>query len=122
MRVVDASAVGAIAFGESEGDEILDAIEGHELQSSALLPFELANVAWKRIRADPSHAEEMAANLADGLAIHVLLQEVDYLEVLALAVTHGVSAYDASYLWVARTRGAPLVTLDRRLRTIASGA
>lgn len=40
---------------------------------------------------------------------------VDYYGVLALAEATGLTAYDASYLWIARGLGAELVTLDRKL-------
>jgi predicted nucleic acid-binding protein len=36
-------------------------------------------------------------------------------EVVDLASATGLTAYDASYLWLARHLGAPLVTLDSRL-------
>ena len=39
---------------------------------------------------------------------------------LDLARRHDLTAYDASYLEVARRRGLPLVTLDRRLRSAAA--
>ncbi len=35
--------------------------------------------------------------------------------ILAIAVTHGFSAYDAVYLTLAQERGLPLATLDRKL-------
>jgi predicted nucleic acid-binding protein len=40
---------------------------------------------------------------------------VDYDGVLALAATTGLTAYDASYLWLAERLGATLITLDRQL-------
>jgi predicted nucleic acid-binding protein len=40
---------------------------------------------------------------------------VDYLASLALAEATGLTAYDASYLWLARSLGGELVTLDRKL-------
>ena len=40
---------------------------------------------------------------------------VDYDEALDLAAATGLTAYDASYLWLARQLGAELVTLDRQL-------
>ena len=40
---------------------------------------------------------------------------VDQHEVVALAETTGLSAYDAAYLWLTRRLGAGLVTLDRKL-------
>ncbi len=41
-------------------------------------------------------------------------------EVVSLALATGLTAYDASYLWLARLLGAELVTLDRRLAAAAS--
>ncbi|MBV8446586.1 MAG: type II toxin-antitoxin system VapC family toxin [Hyphomicrobiales bacterium] len=40
---------------------------------------------------------------------------VDIAATLDLAETAGLTAYDASYLWLARVLGAELVTLDRKL-------
>ena len=42
-------------------------------------------------------------------------------QVLALASATGLTAYDASYLWLARRLGAPLVTLDAQLARAAAG-
>jgi len=46
---------------------------------------------------------------------------VDPDAVLLLAIETGPSAYDASCLWLARSRGAELVTLDKTLAAAASG-
>jgi predicted nucleic acid-binding protein len=32
-----------------------------------------------------------------------------------LGLSTGLTAYDATYLWLARTLGMPLVTLDKKL-------
>jgi predicted nucleic acid-binding protein len=40
--------------------------------------------------------------------------------VFALAAETGLSAYDASYLWLARSRDAELVTLDKALARLAN--
>ena len=39
--------------------------------------------------------------------------------IVQLALETGLSTYDASYLWLARRLGAPLVTFDERLRRAA---
>jgi predicted nucleic acid-binding protein len=44
---------------------------------------------------------------------------VDPIDVVALAEESGLSAYDGSYLWVARRLGAGLITLDRQLAAAA---
>jgi predicted nucleic acid-binding protein len=40
----------------------------------------------------------------------------------ALDEETGLTAYDASYLWLSRTLGAELITLGRRLQVAALGA
>ena len=40
---------------------------------------------------------------------------VDHAAVMDLAEATGLTAYDASYLWLARELEAELVTLDRKL-------
>ena len=37
------------------------------------------------------------------------------------AEAHGVTAYDASYLLLARSEGLPLATLDKKMRKVAKG-
>jgi len=50
------------------------------------------------------------------------LVTIDLSAVLPLAESLGLTAYDASYLWLARRLGAELVTLDRRLARAANPA
>ena len=47
--------------------------------------------------------------------MEVGIVEVDHGEVLGLAERSGLTAYEASYLWLARRTSYELVTLDRRL-------
>ena len=75
--VVDASAIGAIAFGEPDGPMI------------KALQLPLTRVA------------------------------VPGLEVLVLAMKTGLTAYDASYLWLAQSRDIELISLDRKLGRLA---
>jgi predicted nucleic acid-binding protein len=46
--------------------------------------------------------------------------EVRFREVLELAESEGITAYDASYLWLARLLNLELVTLDGGLATAAA--
>jgi predicted nucleic acid-binding protein len=58
----------------------------------------------------------LAANLEDALSTEVQWAEVDYREVLALALATGLSTYDASYLYLALILNVPIVTFDEGLR------
>lgn len=47
------------------------------------------------------------------------LHDVDVAATLRFAERHGVTFYDASYLWLAEALGATLVSLDARLAALA---
>ncbi len=86
-----------------------------------LLGFELANTCLKRARREPERKAAFLAayRLRDQFAIDEM--PIDHEAVLQLATAIGLTAYDASYLWLARHLGAELVTLDRQLAKAARG-
>jgi predicted nucleic acid-binding protein len=49
----------------------------------------------------------------------IKLHAVKPQEVLALAIRYQLSAYDASYLWLAAELKCPLATFDEKLATAA---
>ena len=116
MVVVDASTLAAIIFSEPEGPIALELL-GTEtaLTAPAILPFELANIVRAKIRKRPHDAVVLRFNLVDGLERRVDLRSVDFVAALDLALATDLSAYDASYLWLARNLGVRLVTLDKKL-------
>lgn len=118
--VVDASAVAALLFREP-GAESLERIllGGRTLFAPPLIEYELANVGWKKLRRHPESTGEVFETLADISRLQLQLKAPDMIEVVALAVATGLTPYDASYLWLARSLGLPLVTLDRTLARAA---
>lgn len=119
LKVVDASAAAALLFGEPEAETVAVRLEGAELRAPALLPFEIASVAWKKIRLHPHSRAAILA--AFGLLPRLRIEPAacDYSAVLRLADESGITVYDAAYLWLARELDAELVTLDRKLAEAA---
>jgi len=115
VRVVDASALAAVLFGEPDGEQIVAHLEGTSLVAPALLPFEVANVCLAKMRRHPHMRDTLVAAL--GLLEHMEITtvEVSLGETLLLAENWALTFYDASYLWLAETLNAELVTLDREL-------
>jgi predicted nucleic acid-binding protein len=115
-KVVDASALGALLFGEPDGEAIAERLQEANLVAPALLPFEVANTCLKKMRRHPDQRDAlmMAFGMLDQMEIGI--GPVDHGEVLDLAERSGLTAYDASYLWLARRTGSELVTLDRQLQ------
>jgi predicted nucleic acid-binding protein len=122
VKVVDASALAALLFGEPEGDGVVSRLGDARLVAPALLSFELANVCLVKSRRHPAQAAALAAAFALRRRLGVEEIEVDHDDAVALAVRTGLTAYDASYLWLARQLGAELVTLDAKLEHVATAS
>jgi predicted nucleic acid-binding protein len=116
IRVVDASAVAALLFAEPRADEAADLIAGGFLVAPTLLRYEIGSVCLRKLRNYPEQRDALleAHSMLDLLGI----QEVDVpvkTELLLLAERGRLTAYDAAYLWLARSLRAPLVTFDEAL-------
>lgn len=121
--VADASALAAVVFDEP-GSEALDPRLKHaEIFAPAILQFELANVAWKKMRKNPAAAvsilSALRAAMDDG---GIQWTDVNLVDVVLVATATGLTPYDASYLWLAGSLGADLVTLDTRLAAASAAA
>ena len=125
--VLDASVALAWCFGDeatAATQKVLDRLDAESAVAPCLLLLEIANVlalAERRNRISPSRVTEFVA-LIDTLAI-----EIDHetnaralRDVLSLARSAALSAYDASYLELAMRLGLPLASKDRALRQAAT--
>jgi predicted nucleic acid-binding protein len=118
ILVVDASALAAVIFGEPEGPEIARYLEDETLVAPALLDFELANIGLKKVRRAPERMPEIVAALERAEGLNVERIAVPSIDALTLASETGLTAYDASYLWVAMSMDSELVTLDHHLARV----
>ena len=119
--VIDASALGALVFGEPQAEEISQALTDATLVAPALLWFEMAAVATKKIRRHPELAAQIQAAFSLALRLPIVVADVDYGETVNLALKSDLTTYDASYLWLADHLNAKLITLDAKLGEIAEG-
>jgi predicted nucleic acid-binding protein len=122
VKVVDASALGALLFGEPDGAAVAQRLREASLVAPALLPFEVANICVKKMRRHPDQRDRLVVAYGMLHRMEVDAVEVDHGEVLGLAERSGLTAYDASYLWLARRMGSELVTLDRKLEAAGAAA
>ena len=121
VRVVDASALGAVVFGEPQAEEIAGLLKEALLIGPTLLPFELASICLKKIKAHPAKRELILQAYNTSWMLDLEYLEVEHQEVIALAEQTGLTTYDTTYLWLARRTGGLLVTLDTKLRLAAEG-
>jgi predicted nucleic acid-binding protein len=98
VKVVDASAIGALLFGE---------------------PFEVASICRKKLQRHgvQRHVILMALAMFGDMDIERI--EIHLPGILSLAEQTRLTIYDASYLWLAGQAKAELVTLDQKLAAAA---
>lgn len=119
-KVVDASVVVALAFGEPLALTARDLLQGAVLYAPDLLPYEICNAALAKSRRYPGQAAAIVAGTSLALALEVNLKSVPAAELLELAMESGLTAYDAAYLWLARRLKCQLLTFDQRLARVAN--
>lgn len=115
VRIVDASALGALVFGEPKADRISKILSDEPMAAPPLIWFELASICLKKIKNHPSQKIMIleAFDLARRLNIEMI--EVDHLTVIALAEETGLTTHDASYIWLASEMKGELITLDTKM-------
>jgi predicted nucleic acid-binding protein len=122
--VLDASAIGALL--ERMKDKGLIYLKGSLILDLTL--YELGNIIWKacRLRRVISEKEAMegAKDLAKVLELtrRVELKGRDMEEVMKLALGLGLTFYDASYLYLVKSKDYVLVTEDEDLLRQAAAA
>jgi predicted nucleic acid-binding protein len=103
-------------------DDLLDAIDRSEYWAPSLWRIEMLNgllMAERRRRINRSWRLESVAQVARlNVRIDPALPHVAAID--GLAERHGLSAYDAAYLELAKRHGFALATLDRELAQAAA--
>jgi predicted nucleic acid-binding protein len=132
VKVLDASMALAWLFPRQDpaefalADQALDELDSEEFVVPAIWYSELANAILRGERKGLVTLTQTAAFLAE-LDLAEIETEADSPRlrqsvVLALARSHRLTAYDATYLELALRRGAPLATFDRQLAEAARAA
>ena len=119
VKVIDASALAAMVFGEPVASIAARLIGDADLIAPKLLSYEMANIAVTKARRHPELRDILLSALRRFLAFPIEYRDVDFAAVAELANAKGLSGYDAAYLWLALDTGAPHVTLDRQLAAAA---
>jgi predicted nucleic acid-binding protein len=118
--LVDASIVIAAIADEPARDQILEATDGQRVIAVNSMEFEVGNALpslMKRGRLDLAGALRGLTLFRD---MKIDLVAVSLEGALELAARYNVYAYDAYVLEAARTSGAVLYALDRRMASVAA--
>ena len=120
--VVDASFLAAVIFQEPGSEGLAERLRGAAVFAPAILQFEMANVAWQKIRRQPEAGVAMLTQLRSVLdpVSGIQWADVNITDVVLVAQATGLTPYDASYLWLAGSLGADLLTLDKQIAAITA--
>lgn len=125
ITVLDASAAIEILLSRSRSGELKKyLLESGEVVSPELFKAEIANVLWRYVRSGLLAQDK--ANILLGLGLELVDDYIDMKENITESLNEAVRldhpVYDMLYLTLARRRGARLLTLDKKLKSIAQSA
>jgi predicted nucleic acid-binding protein len=118
-KVVDSSAVCAVIFLEPGAEKIQTRLDASRVIAPELLAFEVSNVFVTKCRTRTADIGILSQQFDAFLDAQLEYRVVDFEAVAEIAIRTKLSAYDASYLYLAQKLDSELVTLDRRLEQVA---
>ena len=115
MIVVDASVAFEVVLRTSRGLRAAERLADEDLHVPHLVDLEIASAARRLV-----FAKEISTDVAEEALLSLMQWPLIRHEHTPLLpriwdLRHGISAYDACYVALAETLGAPLVTCDSRL-------
>jgi predicted nucleic acid-binding protein len=122
IALLDASAAIEVILSRPAAKELSALVSKAELVLAPdLYIAEVSNALWKHAKAS-GDSEGYTELLDDAVALpDDLIDSVSlYREAFALSLKYQQPVYDALYLVVARRNSATILTVDRRLRSLAS--
>lgn len=118
--VIDASVMAAAIFKETGAEQADAWMHGRALCAPHLLDYEISNAALNKLRRRLASREDAAGALVDYARVELQRFAIDSRAAFELAANYKLSAYDASYLWLAFELKAPLATFDEALGAAAT--
>lgn len=117
MIVVDATVLIDFFIGTADRQAAARLLLAEDSQwvSLPLWRYELGNALRTSVRSRETTLDEAAAqrHLANAETLVVeTIEELDTAAIFGIAIKHGLTMYDASYVWAARERGVKLRTRD----------
>ena len=117
--VIDTSALVAVIVGEPERSRIVEVTTGNTLIGPGSITWEIANAFSAMFKQNRLTLDEARKGIAifDSIPLHY--SKTDFVNVLEISKQGNIYAYDAYFLDCAIRHKAPLLTLDRKLKTAA---
>jgi len=117
--VIDTSALIAVIVDEPERNRIVEVTTGNTLIGPGSIPWEVGNVFSAMFKQNRLTLDEARKGLVIFDSIPLRYIKPDFVNALKLSKQTNMYAYDAYFLDCAVRHKAPLLTLDRKLKTAA---
>jgi len=113
--ITDTSVIIAVIAGESERNALIDQTKGADLLAPPSVHWEIGNVLSAMLRRKRIALDIALEAIAAYQQIPIRFVDVDLQDVLHVADTLGIYAYDAYLIQAALKYRAPLISLDAYL-------
>ena len=117
--VIDTSALVAVIVGEPERSRIVELTAGNTLIGPSSIPWEIGNAFSAMFKQNRLTFNEAKKGLVIFDSIPLRYSQTDFVNALKISKQTNTYAYDAYVLDCAIRHKAPLLTLDRKLKTAA---
>jgi predicted nucleic acid-binding protein len=117
--VIDTSALIAVIVGEPERTRIVELTAGNTLIGPGSIPWEIGNAFSAMFKQSRLTLDEAKKGLVIFDSIPLRYSQTDFVNALKISKQTKIYAYDAYFLDCAIRHKAPLLTLDRKLKTAA---
>jgi predicted nucleic acid-binding protein len=117
--VIDTSALIAVIVGEPERSRIVELTTGNTLVGPGSIPWEIGNALSAMFKQNRLTLDEAKKGLVIFDSIPLRYSKTDFVNALKISKQVNMYAYDAYFLDCATRHKAPLLTLDRKLKTAA---
>ena len=117
--IVDTNIFLAVALDEPEKPGIIEVGSGHDAVSPDVLPYEIGNALSAMIKRRQLTESEAISAYSMTTKIPVKLVQIDIQKSLEIAIKFNIYAYDSYFIQCAISMNAPLLTLDKKMKSVA---
>lgn len=110
----------AVVLDEPEKQHIIQLTSQADAIAPEILPYEIGNALSAMIKRKQLTKDEALEALITANKIPVRLVNIDIQAALKLAIEFNIYAYDAYFLQCAKSLSFPLLTLDKKMKQVAS--
>ncbi len=117
--IVDTNIFLAVVLDEPEKASIIEVGAGYDAVSPDVLPYEIGNALSAMIKRRQLVESEAISAYGMTKMVPVKLIQTDIQKALEIAIKFNIYAYDSYFIQCAMSMNAPLLTLDKKMRSVA---